>query len=582
MKKLYTLIVLFIASTGLFAQINAQVPDPILNTEFACFSIANTQLPTKVKMKAAQVDRELLDSIVSLQVYDGIIYSGNKSELEYDANGNKTYESSYYWDTDAIAWQGFQRVDSTFNANGYLSVSKADSWNKETRQWMNYTKYESSYNAKGELIITSAFSWNNDTGEWKYINKQEKSNSYSVDNVHNVFSINYVLNDSTGEWTPTYANELNYDSNGNMLLYNSSIWDIATSSWIFTNSCFKYEDAYDEKGNQTLDSYYRWNEELDQWIGKNELIESSYDLDGNTTMKLYKKWDETLNQWVNIEKVVSSYNASGLFQNNTLEWDSSSGDWLALDQTENNYNQNGTLSKTTYSEWNVELNVWVGISQSEYIYDTNGNLSQSNTLQTDTISGEWYIAAKAEYSYNANNKKVLEERFALNTDNNDQWDINYKLETVYDAFGNVILNTGYGFNEDSGVFGKVSDNSFIYNQMGDKLLENCLTIYYGDEFLPFYITTNYYYSIHTTTSSSYKKLETTAMYPNPFSDQISFSLNDSNKQVVFELFNLQGRKVLSKRISGSESINTSNLDSGIYIYNLLLDGKMQSGKLVKK
>lgn len=581
MKKLYTLIVLFIATTGLFAQINAPVIDPIPNTEFGCFSIANTQLPTKVTMKAAQIDRELLDSIVSLDVYDGVIYDGNKSELEYDANGNKTYESSYYWDTDAIAWQGFQRVDSLFNANGYLSVSKADSWNKETRQWMNYTKYESSYNAKGELIITSAFSWNNDTGEWKYISKQEKSNTYSVDNVHNVFSINYVLNDSTGEWTPTYANELNYDPNGNLLLYNASLWESATNSWVFINSSFKYEYAYDEKGNRTLNSYYRWNEELDQWIGQNKLIESSYDSFGNTTMKLYKEWDETLNQWENIEKTVSSYSANGLVQSNTFKWVSSSGDWLALDQTENNYNENGTLSKATDSEWNVELNVWVGISQSEYIYDAKGNLSQSNSLQIDTISGEWIVDEKTEYKYNADNKKVLEERFALNTENQDMWDINYKMQTIYDVYENVISETTSALNE-LGVFGKISENSFIYNQSGDKLLENSLTIYYGDEYLPFYITTNYYYSIHSTTSSIDKKLEATTIYPNPFSDQLSFHLNNNSNQAVFELFNLQGRKVMSKRISGSESINTSNLNSGIYIYILLLDGKMQSGKLMKK
>ncbi len=598
MKKLFTLIVLFLASTGLFNQINAQVPDSILNKrlnylpdyqevneatpDLEFYRTANSRSVKKEKLKSAQACQELLDSIVDLALFDGKIYSGNKYEWGYDADGNKTYNSNYYWDENIENWNGRRKNDSIFNANGDLSIAIINTWDTETRQWVHHEKNELAYDADGNMTLFSIFYWNNETEEWEWKRKQETTHTYTADNKHHIISINFTLDDKTGEWTYSYRNEVNYDSNGYMTLYNSSFWDSTANDWVFTDRSFKYEHAYDENGNRTLSSYYEWNSELGQWIGSvfSNLTESGYDALGNDTMVVVKNWDETLNQWENSTKSESSYTANGLkLQNTTYQWDTLSGDWMAIKRTENSYNEDGVLSNMIKSEWDNGQNMWIGISQQEFKYDAKGNLSQLNSLQIDTISGEWYANAKDEYKYDADNNEVLKETSKLN--NNDLCIIKSIKYTFYDVYGNIYLNTVYASSGEGDNLVKSNETEFTYNESGDKLLEVVKTDYFDGFSME--SKKNYYYSMHCATVSSIDiQAEAPNVYPNPFSDQLSFRLNNYYKQVAFELFDLQGRKVMSKRVLGSETISTIGLDGGVYIYKLSFDGNMQTGKLIKK
>ncbi len=76
---------------------------------------------------------------------------------------------------------------------------------------------------------------------------------------------------------------------------------------------------------------------------------------------------------------------------------------------------------------------------------------------------------------------------------------------------------------------------------------------------------------------------TSGIYPNPFSDFLSFSFSDYDGQkIIFELFDLQGRKLISKTVQEGETINAAELNSGIYFYTLDFDGERKSGKLIKQ
>lgn len=595
MKILFTLIVFITLSTGSFNQINAQIPISILTKEINyvpdyqdlnCllnglhfFSITNDLSVKKVKLKAAQAEKELLDSIVYLETYEGVIYGGNKTEMNYDVDGNKKSQCSYYWDTEIKAWRGRQKADSTYDANGNLSMIIRARWNNETRQWVPGEKNEMTYNSDGDQILYTVYSWNSITSEWEWDSKTESSNTYTIDSTHIILAVNYIFENSTGLWVPHHRNEVNYDSNGHMTLYNASLLDSTTNSWVFKDGCFKYERTYDKKGNQTLSSYYNWDSELDQWIGAGDLVETSYDLLGNTSMVVIKEWDDTLNQWVNSRKTESGYNGIGQeLQNSTFKWDKISGNWLAFHQTENSYNENGTISRVTDSEWVNKQNKLVGISQRRLIYDAKGNLSQSNILKIDTVSGEWYAYSKDEYKYDVDNNELLKESYKLN--DNDQLVVYYKKETVYNIYGNVILCMVYETNEESDAFVKSNETRYTYNESGDKLIEVAESIYYDG--IPFVLKTNFYYSIHSVTSSINIKTEALSVYPNPFLDQLSFHLNNKYDQIDFELFDYLGRKVMSKSVLNSEAISVIGLDRGVYIYKLSFDDKTQTGKLIKK
>src|SRR5665647_3697384 len=110
-----------------------------------------------------------------------------------------------------------------------LSVIIRDSWNKETRQWMPGEKNVLTYNSDGDEILYLVYSWNSNTNEWEWSAKAESTNTYTIDSTHVILSVNSRFDISKGVWTPHHRNELNYDSNGHMTLYNSSQLDSTTN-----------------------------------------------------------------------------------------------------------------------------------------------------------------------------------------------------------------------------------------------------------------------------------------------------------------------------------------------------------------
>jgi hypothetical protein len=71
------------------------------------------------------------------------------------------------------------------------------------------------------------------------------------------------------------------------------------------------------------------------------------------------------------------------------------------------------------------------------------------------------------------------------------------------------------------------------------------------------------------------------VYPNPGND--SFKICSGYKQIRVLLNDLDGECVLDKIISGTSSISTDDLKTGIYLYQLF-DGykEIKSGKWIKK
>jgi len=77
--------------------------------------------------------------------------------------------------------------------------------------------------------------------------------------------------------------------------------------------------------------------------------------------------------------------------------------------------------------------------------------------------------------------------------------------------------------------------------------------------------------------------ETVNIYPNPFTNTINVVINDPfQTNLEFSLYNVLGEKMMSKILShGLNSIETTNLNTGIYLYHVYDGGKIiQNGKLI--
>lgn len=93
----------------------------------------------------------------------------------------------------------------------------------------------------------------------------------------------------------------------------------------------------------------------------------------------------------------------------------------------------------------------------------------------------------------------------------------------------------------------------------------------------------YYYSEHSVSSVEEFEEETSKIFPNPFSVYITISIPGNSSELTFELFDLQGRKLITRRVSNNQNIDLKKPNNEIYIFTLSnADEKIQESKLVKE
>ncbi|GGG59052.1 endonuclease [Bizionia arctica] len=77
------------------------------------------------------------------------------------------------------------------------------------------------------------------------------------------------------------------------------------------------------------------------------------------------------------------------------------------------------------------------------------------------------------------------------------------------------------------------------------------------------------------------QLNDISIYPNPVSNTLNIQLNKSEETQI-DIFNILGKRVLTKTIRQSQSINVENLNSGIYILKIKQGDATISKKLIKQ
>ncbi|EDM43475.1 putative exported serine protease, subtilase family protein [unidentified eubacterium SCB49] len=74
-----------------------------------------------------------------------------------------------------------------------------------------------------------------------------------------------------------------------------------------------------------------------------------------------------------------------------------------------------------------------------------------------------------------------------------------------------------------------------------------------------------------------------AIYPNPLKDRMNISFPSQVNQATLTLYNILGSKVMEQQISiSNNSIEVSNLKSGVYLASISADGKTNSFKVIKE
>ena len=74
------------------------------------------------------------------------------------------------------------------------------------------------------------------------------------------------------------------------------------------------------------------------------------------------------------------------------------------------------------------------------------------------------------------------------------------------------------------------------------------------------------------------------LYPNPVVDQLTLNFGTDINNATVSILDLHGRSIMTKSAirNGAQSIDVSNLKSGIYFVKVMVDGKVMNSKFVKK
>ena len=399
-----------------------------------------------------------------------------------------------------------------------------------------------------------------------YKNKQERTSLNTLKNATAIQSldslIRYSFDLNTSQWFNQGRTKYTYNSNEKLEVLSS--WDENTSQW---NNFRKYQYNFDTDEKLTLSIQYNWDANTNQWINYKKR-EYFYDTDGKRTVKYYYSWDANTNQWTNSFKVEYSYDANEYLQAITyFHWDSSTNQWLNSSKNEYFFDADGNLTLYFFYQWDSSISQWMFASKTEYTYDVNGNRILIIRYNWDLDIDQWINDNKTEYSYDANGNRILEifSTWDLNTNN---WLKSYKKESNMDLSINLtdlILPWWYPY----------------YNS--NKILDD-LKYNWNDATNSWELSSNgiYYYSDVTANVNQTTNNNLVTVYPNPANNNLHITLNNNSNAAIFNLFDIQGKKLITQNVINNEPINISHLNAGMYLYSITTNGKESRGKLLKK
>ena len=429
-----------------------------------------------------------------------------------------------------LKYDGTKRYKSTnvYDDEGKNTQSSSYSWDLSGNKWIGSDRDQYTYYEDGYLKTLVIYLWDYNIEDW-YLNYKTE------------FAINTdgdLTSEETFQWNPVDEDwdkknkkEYTFDSNGNIILYVSSNFN--NNEWVpFSKS----EHIYDSDGQMIKLNGYLWD---DEWVN-NGSADFSYDAQGNITQKIWYQWNSQENSWIPSSKYDYAFDADeNMIQEIKYEWNFEANDWTNIRKLEFIYDTEGYMTEMVYTLWSQQNNTWRNISIKEYIYDNYYNLTEEKFSQWNGETNVWQISYKDVYAYNTD--YMLEDLLLP---------MSYSYVNIPEEFSTMLLS---------------GETLYWDDETGDWEFDGGYNLYYSEQLIS---------DILDKESAGIK------IYPNPASEFIYFEATDNTTNSTVEVFDMQGRMVLSQEISGKQQISVSHLDKGLYIYKLVQNGKPISGKIM--
>lgn len=377
------------------------------------------------------------------------------------------------------------------------------------------------------------------------------------------------------------------------------LYDAALSQWLLSD---RELFTYDDKGNMTSYVWFAYDS-VDMAILPYDKEIVKYNAQGQPTEIIWQIWDKASGQWLNWGKFALMYDENGnLIQERISDWDPNGGQWMLGAQFDMTYDGSGMLLTELWSFW--EEGEWVPYFRTTYTYDSNGNLTEENTQAKDPSSGMWFDYSQTLYTYNEADQLIMEEAWELDLTQFMMLQT-WQYEYSWDSDGNMIeqvdrswdagvvkgtnawqnaFKSEFTFNKNftiSEIYGPywyqqvIDDGTFMHMPVSELGY-----IFLDDVWVMDYRQTAYYSDFGGSTGINDVQESGVSVYPIPASETITFNWEDTYTHLSLELYDLAGKRVISRSIDKNESIGIEQLSEGIYLYKLINNNTLiYSGKI---
>ncbi len=326
--------------------------------------------------------------------------------------------------------------------------------------------------------------------------------------------------------------EYRYNSSGKTHSITESKWLFSEEQWQPTKRMINY---YNPSGVLSADTLFYKYTDLNSWIAL-EKTEYSYNATGNLLADTSYTKQKDLNEWQYAKTTIYTYTNGYMEQSITSKWNSQQADFIPYTKTQNLYNE-GCIYDISNYEWNINNNNWEKLNEKELGFDNNNNIKSYTYHTWDTDRSKVMNVFTFDYTYSHEN---LYLPHALGNDIKQAY--HHKITRKQALRANAVTNEMELINE-----------------------------------------TAYFYSTNETTSVfSPDFTSKVVVYPNPASDYVQVDLPENVPHAMFELYHVNGQKVMSELVNSNESVSLENLNRGLYLYRIRLASQFICGKLSKE
>jgi len=406
-------------------------------------------------------------------------------------------------------------------------------------------------------------------GQTTFMPSKEWTNSYKEEffydeNLNNSLVNDYFWNETNGQWDNYWMDEYTYDEDGKPLSVINYIWDMMNSEW---NSWLKSEYTYDGNGLLILNLRYRWDLIAEEWkldyklehtydnnerpdeIIFSEFIDASaewiyewkneyvYDSKNAESAVIGYEWDG-MSQWINDWKTEYSYNNEDkLIQYIDYDWDNFNSQWVNDEKSEYTYNANNDVEEYIHFDWIVSKEGWEPTYKGLYEYNTSGDVFTFTSLDWVGLTSTWLPAYREEYQHN--NDYMYTDLI-----------LPIYYQDYYDYYSShmLITITRQSWNENSSTWEDDYERTYSYSEENTWISENQVGII--------------------------------NVYPIPADDYIIFGLENISNNYFVEIFDIQGKQVVTEELNIDNKVSIDRLKEGLYFYRITEKDNFFTGKII--